>query len=350
MLLAVADGVSQIEDFGIDPSELPHELLQACNELALDQLFPEMLERDSHHDPYLGPIPMMRRAFEATESLGSTTVLLAILDNSSKIHGKLHPMIAVMSIGDCEILILRRVAGAQSRLEAVFHTEMQRIDGNAQAPLQVARVDERVDPDFDERITYDVIERGSAVHCMSAYEGDIIVQGSDGLFDNLFIDEIVDFCNEYFHPPRPGQRFIPEQQSVLDQLARRIVSECHKKTERGRTGELRDAPIGKGGKVDDTCCVVGQVIEWSEQHSEVWKRVQRHRMAKHSGAFCNLGGMSQCDRADDGSGSELGSEFASSEYGSEYGQDGGNRGSVFQRISSDWFGCKLSKSNRRGGS
>ena len=56
----------------------------------------------------------------------STTVLLAALDNSTRIHGKvliagndrlvrlihelhsaqLHPMIAVLSIGDCELLML----------------------------------------------------------------------------------------------------------------------------------------------------------------------------------------------------------------------------------------------------
>ena len=32
MLLGAADGVSQIEDFGIDASKLPRELLDACEE------------------------------------------------------------------------------------------------------------------------------------------------------------------------------------------------------------------------------------------------------------------------------------------------------------------------------
>merc|ERR1719163_1759557 len=153
---------------------------------------------------------MMRRAFDSTESLGSTTILLSIMDNSTRIHGKLHPMIAILSIGDCELLILRRTQGRHGPYEAVFHTEMQRIDGNCQAPLQVARVDERVDPEFDERITLDVIDRGSSVHCMSAYEGDIIVSGSDGVFDNLYIDEIVAIVNQGL-PPRQarGGNFCP---------------------------------------------------------------------------------------------------------------------------------------------
>merc|ERR1719162_534551 len=115
------------------------------------------------------------------------------MDNSTKIHGKLHPMIAVCSIGDCEIIILRRVEGM---LQTIFHTEMQRIDGHAQSPLQLARVDDTVDPEFDPSIAVKVIERGSAVHCVSAFQGDIVVLGSDGVFDNLYIDEILAICDQ----------------------------------------------------------------------------------------------------------------------------------------------------------
>merc|ERR1719453_781427 len=148
-------------------------------------------------DVYNGPIPLLRDAFEQTESLGSTTVVLAIMDNiNTQIHGKLHPMVAVIAVGDCELLMLRRLRKRSQPLEAIFHTEMQRIDGHSQQPLQLARVDDRVDPDFDESITVEVIERGSAVHCVSAFEGDIVVLGSDGVFDNLFVDEIVGMCEE----------------------------------------------------------------------------------------------------------------------------------------------------------
>eukprot|EP00438_Fugacium_kawagutii_P009272 Skav235222 [mRNA] locus=scaffold3995:145551:167986:+ [translate_table: standard] len=40
MAVGVADGVSQIEEYGIDSSELPTELLRQCEELAFDQLLP----------------------------------------------------------------------------------------------------------------------------------------------------------------------------------------------------------------------------------------------------------------------------------------------------------------------
>merc|ERR1719183_1344163 len=147
----------------------------------------------------------MKDAYESTESLGSTTVLTAIMDNSTKIHGKIHPMIAVCSIGDCEIIIMRRDNDGQ--LQPVFHTEMQRIDGNAQSPLQLARVDDSIDPEFDESIAIEVIERGSAVHCVSAFEGDIVVMGSDGVFDNLFIDEILAIVQSMLPTPGVGNKF-----------------------------------------------------------------------------------------------------------------------------------------------
>jgi len=263
LVLGVADGVSQIEDFGIDASELPNELLKYCEEIGMPQLVPG---NATAADSYRGPIPLVRDAFECTESLGSTTLVLAVLDNSTRIHGKLHPMIAVISIGDCEMLILRRLHGRHSQLVPVFHTEMQRIDGHVQTPLQLARVDDRIDPDFHEDITIEVIEKGSAVHCVSCYEGDIVVMGSDGVFDNLFVDEVADLCNSVLPPGRT----LPTHEALLGHLSKRIVEASHAKTERGLNGQFPEAPIGRGGKTDDTSCVVAEVVEWTEAHAKAW--------------------------------------------------------------------------------
>jgi len=276
MMLGVCDGVSQLEEYGMDPALLPHELLQTCEELAMQQLVPD--GPINPQDAYQGPISLLKEAYVATDSQGSTTVLLAALDNSTKIHGKLHPMIAVLSIGDCELLMLRRAQGHQSPYQAVFHTEMQRIDHNVQTPLQLARVDERIDEDFDESIALEVIEKGSAVHCVSAYEGDIVVMGSDGVFDNLFLDEIVEICNSSL--PNHGEIFSPVAPNLLSQVAQRIVLEAHSKSSDGGTGSFPDTPIGKGGKVDDTSVVVAEIVEWTEAHREVWASVRRNRQWK----------------------------------------------------------------------
>lgn len=239
-------------------------------------------------DAYRGPIALLKEAYEETESFGSTTVLLAALDNSTRIHGKIHPMIAVLSIGDCELLMLRRTQGKHSDLEAVFHTEMQRIDYNMQTPLQLARVDGRIDEDFDESIAFEVIEKGSAVHCVSAYEGDILILGSDGVFDNLFLDEIVEVCNEILRPSE-SKEFTPMPPSMLSQVAQRIVRDSHGKSE-AQFGQFADTPIGKGGKVDDTSVVVAEIVEWTDAHREIWSQVRRNRKWKN---VLSCGGM-QC--------------------------------------------------------
>lgn len=275
MLLGVCDGVSQLEEYGMDPSLLPHELLQTCEELAMLQLVPD--GPVNPQDAYRGPISLLKEAYEATESQGSTTVLLAALDNSTRIHGKLHPMIAVLSIGDCELLMLRRTMGRESPYQAVFHTEMQRIDQNVQTPLQLARVDARIDEDFDESIALEVIEKGSAVHCVSAYEGDIVVMGSDGVFDNLFLDEIVEICNGAIATPRAGTEFSQVPGNILSQVSQRLVLEAHSKSSDGGTGNFPDTPIGKGGKVDDTSVVVAEIVEWTETHRELWAQVRRNK-------------------------------------------------------------------------
>eukprot|EP00928_Gymnodinium_smaydae_P019287 TRINITY_DN17388_c0_g5_i1.p1 TRINITY_DN17388_c0_g5~~TRINITY_DN17388_c0_g5_i1.p1 ORF type:complete len:421 (+),score=93.46 TRINITY_DN17388_c0_g5_i1:71-1333(+) len=279
MLLGVCDGVSQLEEFGMDPSELPIELLRICEELAMLQLIPDDhdggLRTSNARDAYKGPISLLKEAYEESESFGSTTVLLAALDNSTRIHGKLHPMIAVLSIGDCELLMLRRTNGRQNDLEAVFHTEMQRIDYNVQTPLQLARVDGRIDEDFDESIALEVIEKGSAVHCVSAYEGDIVIMGSDGVFDNLFLDEIVEICNENMRPSKRPE-FSPMAPSILQQVAQKIVKMSHAKSE-AKGGNYLDTPIGKGGKVDDTSVVVAEIVEWTDAHREIWSQVRRNR-------------------------------------------------------------------------
>lgn len=286
MLLGVCDGVSQLEEFNMDPSLLPNELLRTCEELAMMQLMPDMPV--SPQDAYRGPISLLKEAYEETESFGSTTVLLAALDNGTRIHGKLHPMIAVLSIGDCELLMLRRTNGRQSELEAVFHTEMQRIDYNVQTPLQLARVDGRIDEDFDESIALEVIEKGSAVHCVSAYEGDILVLGSDGVFDNLFLDEIVEICNEILRPSKTPD-FLPMPPSMLSQVAQRIVKDSHAKSD-AKGGQFLDTPIGKGGKVDDTSVVVAEIVEWTDAHKEIWSQVRRNRKWN---SVLSCGGM-QC--------------------------------------------------------
>ncbi|CAE8683265.1 unnamed protein product [Polarella glacialis] len=209
------------------------------------------------------------------------------------IHGKRHPMIAAITVGDCEMLVLRRVETEGSNpFEIIFHTEMQRIDGHAQSPLQLARVDGRIDPNFTDAVTVEVIERGSAVHCVSAYEGDVVIMGSDGVFDNLFLDEIIHLSNSILQPGMGS----PLPQEALAHLSRAIVMASHSKSQRQANGRLPECPIGIGGKVDDTSVVVAEVLEWTEEYkgrSGPQRRRKEQRGLWACGDFECCGGVSE---------------------------------------------------------
>jgi len=160
-------------------------------------------------------------------------------------------------------------------------------------------VDERIDPDFDEEVAYEVIRKGSAVHCVSAYEGDILVVGSDGVFDNLFLDEIIDACNDTLPPLDPGEPFAMRPASVLRGLAKRLVLDAHKKSGEDGRERILESPIGKGGKVDDTSVVVAEVVEWTQAHRDAWREMRRHRKLRKmfacggfTKAFSSCPGMS----------------------------------------------------------
>lgn len=275
MLLGVCDGVSQVNDLGLDASALPKELLRSCEDIAKAQLMASGSAASPSQGTYSGPISLLKEAYSETESLGSTSVLLAVMDNSSTIHGKLHPMIGVVTLGDCELLMLRRRSGRQGPLEVVLHTEMQRINGHSQTPLQLCRMSEEYDPSFEEDDAFEAIERGSGLHCTSAYEGDVLVLGSDGVFDNLFLDEVVDICNQQLLPLRKQGTFVPAHPAVLSNIAHCIIKRAHAKSKLAKSfAAQEDTPVGIGGKADDTSVVVAEVVEWTQTRREMWERSQ----------------------------------------------------------------------------
>lgn len=288
MLLGIADGVSQVNDLGLDASELPKELLKSCEEIATSQLISDP-DDETAQETYSGPIALLKEAYAETESLGSTSVLLAVMDNSSQIHGKLHPMIGVVTLGDCELVVLRRKKGRQGPLEVVLHTEMQRIGGQAQTPLQLCRMNTHYDPGFEEDDALDAIERGSGLHCTSAYEGDMIIMGSDGVFDNLFLSEVVAICNAQLKPLKKEGTFVPAHPALLSEIAQSIVLKANSKS------CDEDTPVGRGGKADDCSVVVAEVVEWTQSRREVWER--SHRRRHWSSIFDFNCAMKPCDLA-----------------------------------------------------
>ncbi|CAK0867615.1 unnamed protein product [Prorocentrum cordatum] len=274
MILGVCDGVSQVEDLGVNASIFPKELLRSCEELATEQLVVDPDDLQAIQGNYTGPLSLLKKAYRETDAEGATSVLLAVMDNSSQVHGKLHPMIGVITLGDCALVMLRRGSGnRQGPLQVVLHTEMQRIGGHSQTPLQLSRIH---DAGFEEKDAIETIERGSGLHITSAYEGDVLILGSDGVFDNLFLDEVVNICNDSLRPPlREQATFVPTHPALLGEIAQRIVERAHEKSAKSSRKLQSYTPVGLGGKADDTSVVVAEVVEWTHSRREVWQRSRR---------------------------------------------------------------------------
>merc|ERR1711865_277171 len=77
---------------------------------------------------------------------------------------------------------------------------------------------------------------------------------------------------------KPGAKDAgPIDPALLQQVAQRIVEASHAKTTTDAFGQYASAPIGSGGKVDDTCCVIGEVTEWTAAHNEAFEAMVRER-------------------------------------------------------------------------
>lgn len=166
--LGVCDGVSGVQHLGIPPDELPRELLRSCR--ARLQLWSRR-ESELDDGPWL--TSLIEEAYAHTRVYGATTLLLAVLRG---------PSLVTANLGDCALLILRPCGFHPLRLRPVFKTEPGRYD--ARRPVQVQRLH-----GFSDSNAHVVIQ-GAMVSTTPVQHGDLLVLGSDGLFDNLRDEDI----------------------------------------------------------------------------------------------------------------------------------------------------------------
>lgn len=73
--------------------------------------------------------------------------------------------------------------------------------------------------------------------------------------------------------------------ALLHALAQRIVEKCLSKTRPLPNGQLQEAPIGRGGKKDDTSCVVAEVVEWTDELQKMWAPASQHWLPSLKGVL-----------------------------------------------------------------
>lgn len=233
--LGICDGVSGVHALGISPDELPRELLLSCRaKLQLDA------QRGEADDGtwFTG---LIKAAYDDTQAYGATTLLLAALRDSN---------LVTANLGDCALLLLRPCCSQPLKLRPVFKTEPMRYD--SRRPVQVQRL-----RGFKDENAHMVIQE-VMVSTTPVQPGDILVVGSDGLFDNLR-DQDIQLAIEKFCAPSvvtPGLSPLPALEQlrctaeVLVDLAIASVNLMH-----ADTGEYASA-----NNADDTTALVAVVM------------------------------------------------------------------------------------------
>jgi len=256
--LGIADGVSGVHHLGIPPDELPRDLLESCR---------SKLEAGTAQPRFMDDGTWLTRrveeAFDATQAYGATTLLIAMLRDSNLVSA---------SLGDCALLVLRPSSFLPLRLRPVFKTEPGRYD--SRRPVQVQRLH-----GFSDANAHTVIQ-GAMVSTTPVQHGDILILGSDGLFDNLRDDDIqrtveqscsAALAGSSLRPawPEPGtcerQLGMPGP-ALLQQVARELVDRAIASVKLDRLDDPDSVPwSARGGEVpannaDDTTALVAAVV------------------------------------------------------------------------------------------
>lgn len=195
--LGVSDGVGSWYSRGVDPGIYARELMR-LTEVAIQA-------------GKLDPVQALRQAYAGNKERGTATACVALLDD-----GQLNSV----NVGDSGFIILRVSQVIQSRQITIhsFNFPFQLGQGSPDQPEDGVVAGIKLKPE------------------------DIIVMATDGLWDNLFEEQVAELVVE---------------QSDMSKLAKNIAEEARfAATEPGRKTPWSDV----GGKLDDITVVTALVV------------------------------------------------------------------------------------------
>jgi serine/threonine protein phosphatase PrpC len=209
--LGVADGVGEWEwRFKCSPRAFADELMAGCKDAIADTT------RDLNFDPQKGAKQLLQCGYDAaipSRSFGSSTALVTALSGSTGILG-------VANLGDSAMMQLRRQSnGRLAGMRFVGCTREQQHSFNC--PYQLACMPTEADfPRLlaegksalvtavkrSRHVRQDVPEDADG-YALNLEEGDLLVLGTDGLFDNLHQHEIQELASQAISPHEASERF-----------------------------------------------------------------------------------------------------------------------------------------------
>ncbi|KAH7677707.1 Protein-serine/threonine phosphatase protein [Dioscorea alata] len=220
-VFAIADGVSGWAVRNVNPALFSQELMANASCLVMD------------HEVNYNPQILLGKAHAATSSIGSATAIVAMLEKNGTLK--------LANVGDCGLRVLRKG-------EVIFSTTPQEHYFDCPYQLSSQIIGQ----------TY----RDAVVSNVDLLEGDMIVVGSDGLFDNVFDHEIVSTISRF--------NTAVEAAKALADLACNHSMDANFDSPYSLEARNKgfDVPFWKkilgkkliGGKPDDITVIVGQVV------------------------------------------------------------------------------------------
>lgn len=280
--IGVADGVGEwVWRFKCDPKAFADEMMNGSHEHA------EKLFMEKNMDPRDVAKQSLEAGFKTATSVGSSTALVAVLNSSAKTLG-------IANLGDSSLVHLRRQRTASLRtFDRINRTTEQQHNFNC--PYQLCCMPTEADfprllaegktalvravqknPGYKQDLPHD-----ADTYAFQVQEGDLLIAGTDGLFDNLFDHEICQLASQAISPLEAGE--------VFDERTERLISQpdssCHSTAADNIAEALARAALHRsqdqafkspfschaqkaglyhlGGKMDDITCVCAWVVSTS---------------------------------------------------------------------------------------
>jgi len=194
----VADGVGSWRQYGVDPRLFSHKLMEECENILLEACHRHKDLGGAKFRRVIPPGDILAQAYERVKAeniVGSSTACVALFDC---VRHQLH----FSNLGDSGIIVLRHidsdVAGTLKRdritpraertsdLRVAFISQQQLFSFNH--PYQLGWIGKEVGKD---EVTSFKKARDSCTTSIHIRRGDIIIMATDGLFDNVDIDDVV---------------------------------------------------------------------------------------------------------------------------------------------------------------
>jgi serine/threonine protein phosphatase PrpC len=279
--VGVADGVGEWEwRFKCNPRAFADELMWGAQAEAQD------IAQNQSLNAAEAAVRALRRGYHEAKSIGSSTALVAILNSAKSLLG-------VANLGDSTLIQLRRDwSVSQRHFRCVTRTSEQQhsfncpyqlrcIPTEADYPRLIAEGKQALVRAVQRCSNKEDVPEDAEKYILPVMVGDLLVLGTDGVFDNLHDEEVCELVSQSISPLEAqetfhlkGGRFFGSseglQTTAPERLAMAVAEAARYRSQDNSIKSPFSVHASKaglchvGGKMDDITCVCAWVVRTTD--------------------------------------------------------------------------------------